>query len=266
MGEAEAAVGEFVASRRTEVTLTTKAGIEPPSRTSAFRLAVTAGRRVVQAFPITKVLLRRATRQVIRGGAFAPADVAKSLDRSLRALRTDYIDLFLLHDYSLRGDPPDELVDVLMAARKAGKIRTFGVGAPFHEVIEVVRREPRLARVVQFENSAIRRNLDQLPRSGAQFRITHGSLSESFQLVRLHLQSDPEGVRRWSELVGCDIADPGTLASLMLDYSVRANVGGLVLFSSSNANHIAANARAILETPVDPDAAAAFAALVANEI
>jgi predicted oxidoreductase len=52
--------------------------------------------------------------------------VVASVDHSLRALRTDYLDLLLLH----RPDPlmdADELVRAFVALRSAGKVRHFGV-------------------------------------------------------------------------------------------------------------------------------------------
>jgi predicted oxidoreductase len=266
MGEAEQVLGGFLAGHRTDVTITTKAGIEPPKRTSMMRLAINSGRSVARSIPITKVLLRRATGQLIRAGAFAPADVVASLERSLRALRTDCVDFFLLHDYSVRDSPPDALAEVLVAAVKAGKVRSFGVGAPLPDVMEVVRRAPRLASVVQFENSAIRRNLNDLPPSAGQIRITHGALSESFRIVTSILQSEPVRARRWSESLDCDVSSPGVLASLMLDYAGRANVDGLVLFSTTDPKRMTTNARAIVGTLIHPHVAAAFTTLVADDL
>lgn len=266
MGEAESALGAFLATRRSEVTITTKTGIEPPSTRSAYRVAVAAGRKFVRALPITKPLFQSATRQMIRVGAFSPTDVVRSLDRSLMALRTDYIDFFLLHDYSLQG-ASEELVDTLVRTVTAGKIRSFGIGAPFKDVVQVVNEEPRLARVIQFENSALRRNLDDLPNTdNHRLVITHGALSDSFRLIVSSLQQDPAKSRRWFETLGRDVRNGDVLAAMMLDYAVRANCLGLVLFSSRSAQRIASNARAVFNETIDDQTAAMFADLVAKEI
>src|SRR5580692_13032643 len=50
-GESEGILGTFIKSRRAEVTITTKFGIEPPRRTNALRFAMQAGRRLARAVP-----------------------------------------------------------------------------------------------------------------------------------------------------------------------------------------------------------------------
>lgn len=73
-----------------------------------------AGRRD-EAFIVSKVYPHNASRQ----GTVA------ACERSLRRLRTDRIDLYLLH---WRGDVPlAETMQALMALQKAGKIRHYGV-------------------------------------------------------------------------------------------------------------------------------------------
>lgn len=60
-----------------------------------------------------------------------PADLAQSLDDSLRALRSDYLDLFMIHwpgqNGSLVGDDLKRSVEALVAARDSGKARAIGV-------------------------------------------------------------------------------------------------------------------------------------------
>ena len=68
-----------------------------------------------EAFLVSKVYPHNASRQ----GAVA------ACDRSLRRLRTDRIDLYLLH---WRGNVPlAETIEAFMALHKAGKIRHYGV-------------------------------------------------------------------------------------------------------------------------------------------
>jgi diketogulonate reductase-like aldo/keto reductase len=67
-----------------------------------------------EAFLVSKVLSRNATRR----GAIA------ACERSLRRLRTDRLDLYLLH---WRGEVPlAETLDAFLSLQEAGKIRHFG--------------------------------------------------------------------------------------------------------------------------------------------
>ena len=63
------------------------------------------------------------------------AVIEKELEESLQALKTDYIDIYVLH----RDDPKtpvSEFIDTLNEARNAGKIRVFGASNWTHERLQ----------------------------------------------------------------------------------------------------------------------------------
>ncbi|MDE2145683.1 MAG: aldo/keto reductase [Burkholderiales bacterium] len=78
------------------------------------------------------------------------AHVTASVEASLRALRTDRIDLLLIHRPDLLMDP-DELAETFEQLRAAGKVRAFGVSnhAP-HELAMLHRRCPLLTNQIEF--------------------------------------------------------------------------------------------------------------------
>ena len=75
-------------------------------------------------------------------GDHTPEHMARAIENSLRALRTDYVDLYQLH--SPRADPPiDETMERLLRLRDAGKIRYIGVSNFSAEQIrEAVKHAP----------------------------------------------------------------------------------------------------------------------------
>src|SRR5579862_7596527 len=183
-GESEGILGTFAKSRRAQVTITTKFGIEPPRRTNALRLAMQAGRRLVRLVPAARGFLRRRAQGLVTGGAFSAREARTSLETSLRELGTDYIDFFLLHDYAVSENPPNELLAFLTDAAKAGKIRYFGLGTGIEDILRAMESHAELCKIVQFENSVLIRNAERLPRSGPQLLVTtHGSLSASYHSV-----------------------------------------------------------------------------------
>jgi D-threo-aldose 1-dehydrogenase len=252
-GEAEGMLGNFVKSRRADVTITTKVGIEPPRRTSGLRLAMQAGRRLVRLVPAARGFLKRRAQRLVTGGKFSVQEAQTSLETSLRELGVDYVDFLLLHEYTVSENSPDELVAFLTDAVKAGKIRYFGLGTDIENTLRALESQPELCAVAQFENSVLRRNLKRLAQGGPlRLAITHGALGTSFQAVSAFLKSNPEVKQNWSEKLALDCARDEIISALMLNYSAQANADGLVLFSSKHAARVKSNVKAVLEPEFSP--------------
>ena len=60
---------------------------------------------------------------------FTPAHIREGLEASLKRLRTDYLDLYLLHSPELEMLRDGSVVDTLIELRREGKIRSFGISA-----------------------------------------------------------------------------------------------------------------------------------------
>jgi D-threo-aldose 1-dehydrogenase len=266
-GESEGRLGTFVKSRRAQVTITTKFGIEPPRRTNALRLAMQAGRRLVQFVPAARGFLHRRAQGLVKGGAFSVKDAQTSLETSLRELGTDYIDFFLLHEYMVSENSPDALVSFLTDAVKAGKIRYFGLGTGIENVLRALECQPELCSVVQFENSVLKRNVERLPRGGPhRLTITFGSLSSSYDSVSAFLKAHGDTARNWSTKLAVDCSRDETISALMLNYSVHKNPNGLVLFSSKDASRVDRNVRAVLEPDLSPVQVELFGQFVKRDL
>lgn len=266
-GEAEGRLGKFIKSRRAEITITTKFGIEPPRRTNALRLAMQAGRRLVQLVPAARSFLCSRAQGLLKGGAFSANEARVSLETSLRELGTDFIDFYLLHDYVVSESKPEELLIFLIGAMKSGKIRSFGIGTGIENILAGLQTQPELCAVLQFENSVITRNVEAVRAAGVpQFLITHGALSGSYQAVSSFLQSQRDMERSWSKDLGLDCSKQETISALMLNYAVESNANGLVLFSSRDCARVAGNVKAVLEPAVSSGQVAVFERLVERDV
>ena len=266
-GEAEGLLGTFVKSRRAQVAITTKFGIEPPRRTSALGFAMQAGRRLAQFAPAARGFLRRRAQGLVKSGAFSVKDAQTSLETSLRELGTDYIDFYLLHEYTVSENSPDELAAFLTDTVKAGKIRYFGLATGIETVLRALQCQPELCRIVQFENSVLHRNVESLPGGGAnRLTITFGSLSASYHSVSAFLKAHGEIAGSWSAELAVDCSRDETISALMLNYSVQADPNGLVLFSSNDASRVNGNVRAVLEPDLSPAQVELFGQLVERDL
>jgi len=266
-GEAEGLLGKFIQSRRAEVTITTKFGIDPPRRTNALRLAMQAARRLVQLVPAARGFLQRRAQGLVTGGKFGAQDARTSLETSLRELGTDCIDFFLLHQYAVSEKSPEELVAFLTGAVQAGKIRYFGLGTGIENTLRAIESQPELCSVVQFENGVLQRDIRKLPQGGPQrLVITHGALGAGFQTVSAFLQAHPDVRRNWSERLAVDCSRDEIISALMLNYSAQANADGLVLFSSRDAARVRSNVKAVLEPEFSPVQVELFAQFVKRDL
>jgi D-threo-aldose 1-dehydrogenase len=260
-GDAEGVVGEFLAGKRDQVTLTTKLGTAPPAGLARQKLLRSVARRVMRLSPRLREALGRQGARMVQRHNFSPEEARTSLETSLRELRVDHIDVLLLHG----GRPADctpELFAYLDEARRDGKIGRIGVGTDVESAATILRDSRQFAEVVQFEHSVLAPNAQRIPADSADTVITHGSLA-GLGVLRRHLQADPAEAKRWSNEVGADCRDPKVLAALMLLYAVQTGGRGPVLFASTKLDNIRSNAEAVRGHAYSPEQVTKFAELAA---
>jgi D-threo-aldose 1-dehydrogenase len=266
-GETEGILGTFIKSRRAQVTVTTKFGIEPPRRTNALRIALGVGRRFLRLVPSARKVVQRHALVPVRGSAFSVTDARRNLETSLRELGTDYIDFYLLHDYEAGDHSSDELVAFLRQAVEAGKIRYFGLGTSIDNVMRALDCEPNLCGVLQFQDSVLTRNREKLPSEAPHgLVITHGSLGGAYTSLSSFFKTGNGRVKEWSATLDLDCSDERALAALLLNYAVIANPSGLLLFSTRNIDRVSDDAKAVLNPRVTPSQVKLFAQLVERNL
>jgi aryl-alcohol dehydrogenase-like predicted oxidoreductase len=128
-GEAEALLGEFLQGRRDQVILSTKFGIVPSRSTVLKRTVKPIARALLQVCPPARNVMQGQLQAQATGGGFSVAAMQQSVEASLRALRTDYVDLLLLHEPAPDILVQEDLMKALEALVRQGKVRSFGVSA-----------------------------------------------------------------------------------------------------------------------------------------
>jgi aryl-alcohol dehydrogenase-like predicted oxidoreductase len=253
-GDAEGLLGEFLDGRRDLVTITTKFGLQPPSGgLSRMTWLKSTARGLMRLSPGLRKKLGAYSGRRVEQNAFSVDQARSSLETSLRELRTDHVEILLLHEANASHCSP-ELAAYLAGETSAGRIGRFGVGSRFDRLREIARDRPDFAGVLQFENSAIHRNREVLAPPPTTFTITHGAIGSSLSTLRAFLDARPDVARRWSDDLGLDLTDgTNTLAPLLLAYAQHANPGGIVLFSSTRREAVKENLRAIADRRFPPD-------------
>ena len=259
-GQAERVLGEALRSRRDQVTITTKFGIQPPRNRTLLSLARRVMLPMVKRIPNVRSRLSRAAAGLKGRARFSPEELRSSIEASLVALGTDYIDILLLHEVVV-DDLDDRLFAELERSLHQGKIRSFGIGSEVPAMEQIYRKERRFCGVIQFEWSVLS---GARPDYSGSFPVTHRSLAENLVRLRAWLGTNPAAAQRWSQELDLDIADASVLSRLMLAAARHANPAGITLFSSRNPGNIRRNARLIAGNS-DLEAGTAFTTLVARD-
>jgi D-threo-aldose 1-dehydrogenase len=250
-GEAESCLGEFRA-RHHDITIATKYGIAPPKRGGVLRTVRRVVGPMLQRVPALKRRVARAASAVAapaEKSRFSADEARSSLENSLRYLRTDFIDIWLLHEAEASDLTDDSLLNFLYETVAQRKIGSFGVGSETGKLPALLRERPAYCQVVQHDWSI----LDRLEPQGGAFHIHHRALTDHLHTLHANLSADSKRCLRWSEATGENLARRETLAALMLKAALVLHPNTLVLVSSKNPAHIKENVRiaenASLEAP-----------------
>jgi D-threo-aldose 1-dehydrogenase len=252
-GHAEACLGEFLVRHPGQLTITTKFGIAPPRHSTLLKAARRIAGPIVQQLPGIKRKLAQAASAATRPTRqprFTAAEAKASLDRSLRALRTTHIDLWLLHEATAHDLTDDALLTLLQSEVRQGTIGSFGLGTAASEIPPLLAERPAYCRTLQYEWSIF-----AAPIASTQpFRIHHSALTNNFRALHKALFSNQTLCRNWSDSTNTDLTSAESLAHLMLKAALVMNPSSIVLVSSKNPRHIHANAHTAADSTLEAPA------------
>jgi aryl-alcohol dehydrogenase-like predicted oxidoreductase len=261
MGTAEDVLGEALKGRRHDTTVATKVGITRPRHGSAIILMRSLASPLRKLVP---VLTRQVGASAYRGStAHAKLDagfVEASVTDSLRRLRTDYLDLLLLHEVSL-GQLTSELLSLLGGLRQKGLIRALGTGTSYERTLAIRTEHRTFFDVWQYSWSVL--DVDQ--QGPMEFTITHRAIQRALIPLRDWLHKYPARMRRLSDATGVDLSVGDNLGDVLLGAAMANNPGGITLVSSRQKGRIEANARLLSDENFVGVGQQLIAALAAEE-
>lgn len=240
LGASEKELGKFLRSKRAQVTVATKFGLEPTLATRYLASLQAPVRWFFTRFPGVKAAAVETRQPLYRPKRFTPDSLRTSLDMSLRQLGTDYVDILFLHE-PMPGDYiAEELCDSLKALQAQGKIRSFGMSSTADSLMTLIGQHPGLTAVLQFDNDATGRQIESLPRLPHSTLFTFAPFATALPVLQARCEQVPSVVKKVVECTGVDLRSPQEQVRLLLSYAVHANPQGTVVFASTNVRHIAA--------------------------
>ena len=171
-GRAELDIGRTLYRDRHTFSIATKVGYLPNTLLRRTPGALFAHRAVVRMWRSI-----RSRHSMKRRRSFQLEIVEKSFSQSLRHLRTEYVDLLLLHDPT-PADLPDveRLAPWLERQKSLGKARYLGAAGNAQECVAIDKALPGLFDVLQVEDSLDGREADAVLESGRPLQVTFGYL------------------------------------------------------------------------------------------
>lgn len=143
-GHVERLLGRAFRRRRREVIIATKGGFLPSS-------LARIGRPITPLLGPVRPLLQPMKASLHRASAqrqdFSPGHLRRALEGSLRRLKTDYLDLYLLHNPPAEVLQRGEVFEWLERFKREGRIRWYGVSAYTAEEALLALRQPGVAAV-----------------------------------------------------------------------------------------------------------------------
>jgi D-threo-aldose 1-dehydrogenase len=272
-GLAESELGAFLKRRRAQTTITTKFGIAATLLTKTLAPLQRPARAVLAKRPSTnagmKQLAKNSDSGLVGRLLYSSPELVvgaaqRSIDASLRALRTDYIDVFLLHDpIADRLPNPLELADYLDGQCKAGRIRCWGVtGMP--DETQALRASLRWPAVLQHGDNVFEVNEAASGGDAVSARITYGALAGTVGAFEEYFAQTPSAASAWSERLGVDLQSESALPQMLLQAALARNPGGPVLFSSTKPARVGLAAEAATKVMPSAEQTEAFAELTSE--
>lgn len=244
IGTAEDVIGLATKTRRSKMILASKVGLPRPSLsrgTQVLRLISTPVRPMLR-----KKWAAGAGAGVAKTSLMDPALVEKSVDDSLRRLKTDYLDLLLLHE-AQSDSVSDEVLLLLDKMRASGRLGAIGAATDVANTRRLHARCPGFFNVAQFGWSAL--DFDVNPDEFA-FSIIYRALLDIASPLRNWLRRDPGMRCLFADRLAVDVDDEPALSNLLLAAAFAANTKGIVLVGSRREDRIRANASIVDNQPL----------------
>ena len=242
-GEAEGVLGQFIRQKRDTLTITTKFGINPPKNQKVLSKIKPLARMILENFPNLRSKIPYNSLTTITSGFFSKEYAKKSLEKSLRELKTDHVDLLMLHDCNSMSDLSEDLLTFLELLINEGKIKDWGLATELKTIEELLPVLDIKPGVIQYESniwcSRELLNNDLLNINS----ILHSPFGGVKRSSLAHELCSNNSIISWGEKENLEISFK-KISNYFLEAAILLSNNGIVLCSMFNKTHIHSNVKA----------------------
>jgi aryl-alcohol dehydrogenase-like predicted oxidoreductase len=203
-GEAEGLLGEFLRARRDEVVVSTKFGILPAKSNPLKQALKPLARGLMRLAPSLRKAMQGPIAAQFSAGHFTVGAMRSSLEASLRALQTGYVDLFFLHLPPVSVFQQEDLFAALEHLTIEGKVLRVGIAADAPVALAALEAHRPDLRTVQFPC-----NLFDAGLAGQLNRFDRGVVA-----IANHPFGGPQRIAESKRLIQALVREPATPESL----------------------------------------------------
>ena len=149
-GGSEGLLGEFLAGRREQAVICTKFGILPAASGGWKQKIKPLARTLVRAFPALRKAAQRQVASEFVAGQFDVATLKASFETSLRELKTEYVDMLILHAAPESVLAKDDLLGAMERLVESGKVLRAGISAELGVIARYFAERPKPLATAQF--------------------------------------------------------------------------------------------------------------------
>lgn len=248
-GEAEAVLGEFLHGKRVQATVATKFGISPQKLSAMERAAVPVVRAARKVSRFRKLFPQKGMSEVALP-EFTVDGLRESLERSLRQLQTDYVDVLFLHEATSDALRQQDLMDALDRLVQAGKVRRVGLYADTDVVAEGMGSGPATLTAMQFGANPFDPVVAAIPRHNRRglFLIANHPFGGEQRVTRVQATLDAISS---DESITVELreklrdADWETITDAMFGAALNGTGIHALVLSMMQEDHLLANVRAV---------------------
>ena len=211
-GACEGLLGDFFAGeRRNKVVLCTKFGILPGSPGGWKNRVKPLARAVLKVVPQLRSAVRKHASDQLTPGQFSVELLRSSFETSLRELKTDYVDILLMHNPPAGVVRREDMLEELHRLVDSGKVRMAGVSADGDVIRTVFAKHSPILQAAQFPMNPFSMDLASQTSDAAK----------SLTLIANHPFGGAEGIARCRNLIDRLRMDPSVPHSLREKLNAR---------------------------------------------